>query len=182
MRIELDTRDGSPCAVRSWALDDAGSLARYANDRDIWRNLRDGFPFPYSASDALLFLEKALRRNPESFFAIEVEGEAVGSIGYAIQPDVERISAELGYWLGKPFWGRGITTAAVRTVTAHALHTHRLTRIYATPYEHNRASCRVLEKAGFALEARLRRSALKEGRVIDKWLYAYVVEAEESTA
>ena len=170
MRIDL----GPGAAVRSFTLKDVEPLARHANHRDIWRNLRDAFPHPYTQADALLFLDMALGKDPETLFALEVDGEAAGSIGFTVQPDVERVSAELGYWLGRGHWGRGITTAAVREVTRHAVERHRLTRVFATPYAHNQASCRVLEKAGYQQETLLRRSAIKEGRVIDKWLYAYV--------
>jgi len=110
---------------------------------------------------------------PETFFAIAVEGKAVGGIGYVLKPDVERVSAEIGYWLGEEFWGRGIMTEAVRAVTKYAIEHHRLTRVFAVPYEWNAASCRVLEKAGYAMEGRMRRSAIKDGRVIDQFLHAF---------
>jgi RimJ/RimL family protein N-acetyltransferase len=109
-------------------------------------------------------------------FAIVVAEAAVGGIGFKLHGDVERVSAEIGYWLAEPLWGRGITTEALTAVTALAIREHGLTRVFAVPYEWNAASFRVLEKAGYACEARLRRSAIKDGRVIDQRLYAYVVE------
>jgi RimJ/RimL family protein N-acetyltransferase len=112
---------------------------------------------------------------PEAFFAIEVGGEAAGGVGFMLRSDVERVSAEIGYWLAAVHWNRGITTAALRAVTDYAIAKHSLTRVYALPYEWNAASCRVLEKAGFVLEGRLRKSALKDGKVIDQFLYARVV-------
>jgi len=162
------------CVVRSYRPIDAPSLARHADNRKIWLNLRDAFPHPYRLEDARIFIRRALRAAPQTMFAIDVEEAAVGGIGFTIHVDVERVSAEIGYWLGEPFWGRGITTEALRAVTAHALTAHGLTRIYALPFEWNTASCRVLEKAGYVLEARLRRSAIKDGRVIDQMLYAFV--------
>jgi RimJ/RimL family protein N-acetyltransferase len=169
--------------VRTWRASDANSLAGHANNRKIWRNLRDAFPHPYSLTDAHAFIQAALARTPESFFAITVDDQAVGGIGFTLHGDVDRVSAEIGYWLGEAFWGRGIVTEALRAVTQHALRTHGLTRIYAVPYEWNAASFRVLEKAGYTAEGRLRRSAIKDGRVIDQLLYAYVVPAavEEAT-
>ncbi len=167
----------SNCVVRSWTAADAAPLARYADDREVWLNLRDVFPHPYTLRDAEAFLAMARAMTPETYFAIAVGDEAVGAIGYKRHTDVERVSAEIGYWLGEPFWSRGIATDALRAVTRQAVETHGLTRVYAVPYEWNEASCRVLEKAGYALEGRMRRSAVKDGTIVDQFLYAYVVEA-----
>src|SRR5204863_9899160 len=98
--------------------------------------------------------------------------EAIGGVGFVLRPDVERVSAEIGYWLGEPFWGRGIATDALSAVTAYAIEQHQLTRVFAVPFAWNAASCRVLEKAGYVLEARLRRSAIKDGRMTDQLQYA----------
>jgi RimJ/RimL family protein N-acetyltransferase len=165
-------------AVRPWQASDAQSLAAHANNRKVWRNLRDAFPHPYSLEDAHAFIRMALARTPESFFAIALDGQAVGGIGFTLHGDVERVSAEIGYWLGEAFWGRGIATEALREVTRHAIQAHGLTRVFAVPFEWNPASCRVLEKAGYVAEGRLRRSAIKDGRVVDQILYAYVVPEE----
>lgn len=170
MLLKLDR-----CEVRSYRRSDAPVLAPYADNREVWLNLRDAFPHPYGVADAEAFIERALGDDPETMFAMAVEGRAVGGIGFSLHPDVERFTAEIGYWLGEPFWGRGITTEALGAVTAYAIERHRLTRVYAVPYEWNTASCRVLEKVGYVREARMRKSAFKDGRVIDQFLYAYVV-------
>lgn len=166
------------CDVRSWRVSDADSLARYANNRQIWLNLRDAFPHPYSKRDARDFIRGARQRTPETLFAIAVNGEAVGGIGFVLLPDVERVSAEIGYWLAEPFWGRGLMSEALVAVTAHAIRTHGLSRIYAVPFAGNTASCRVLEKAGYVLEARLRRSAIKAGRLMDQMQYAWIADED----
>ena len=162
------------CVVRSWRTDDAESLQRHADNRKIWINLRDRFPHPYTLDDAHAFLKMAMGMAPQTYFAIEVEGQAAGGIGYQPHEDVERVSAEIGYWLGERFWNRGITTEALAAVTALAVERHGLTRVYALPFEYNTASCRVLEKCGYVLEARLRRSAIKDGRIVDQFQYACV--------
>ena|SRR5579871_6248731 len=167
-------------AIRSWQIADAESLVLHANNRNISRNLRDRFPFPYTFNDAKAFISFALNQKPETVFAIAVDGSAVGGIGLMLHDDVERVAAEIGYWLAEPFWGRGIMSEAVRAMTQYAIRTHQLTRVYALPFEWNRASCRVLEKAGYTLEGRLRRSAIKNGRVIDQFLYAFVVSESDS--
>jgi ribosomal-protein-alanine N-acetyltransferase len=163
------------CTVRSWAEADAPAVARHADNRAIWRNLRDAFPHPYHPAHAEAFIRAARAADPETAFAIEVDGEAAGGVGLKLGTDVERVGAEIGYWLGEAFWGRGITTEAVRAVTGYAVERFGLTRVFALPFAWNDASCRVLEKAGFALEGRLRRSALKDGEVVDQLLYAFVV-------
>lgn len=171
MRLTL-----APCEVRSWRTSDVDALARHADNRKIWLNLRDAFPHPYTRTDAQRFIRATRERVPETAFAIAVDEEAVGGIGFVMHADVERVSAEIGYWLAEPLWGRGIATEALVAVTRYAIETHGLTRIYAVPFAWNAASCRVLEKAGYALEGRLRRSAVKDGRIIDQMQYAFVAE------
>jgi RimJ/RimL family protein N-acetyltransferase len=163
------------CAVRSWRLADVEALARHADNRKIWLNLRDAFPHPYTVRDARDFIKSLRGCTPETTFAIEVGGEAAGSVGFVLRHDVERVSAEIGYWLAEPFWGRGIATEALTAVTRHAIAVHKLTRVYALPFASNAASCRVLEKAGYVLEARLRRSAIKNGIITDQLQYAFIV-------
>jgi RimJ/RimL family protein N-acetyltransferase len=156
-------------------MSDAPSIARHADNPKIGRNLRDGFPSPYTVEAGRDFIQRARELQPLCRFAIVVDGEAVGSIGFTLHANVERVSAEIGYFLGEACWGRGLTTDAVRAVTRYAIQTHGLTRVYAVPYAWNPASFRVLEKAGFVCEGRMRRSAVKDGEVVDQLLYAYVV-------
>ena len=137
-------------------------------------NLRDRFPHPYTIKDAHVFLRGLQETPQETAFAIAVGDEAVGGIGFYPQHDVERVSAEIGYWLGEPFWGRGIATEALKALTAFAVERDRLTRLFAVPFASNVASCRVLEKAGYLLEGRLHRSAIKDGVLQDQCQYAYV--------
>jgi RimJ/RimL family protein N-acetyltransferase len=166
--------------LRHWLPTDRDELAAQANDRRIWLNLRDAFPHPYSLADADRFIEKAARMEPQTFFAIVVAGVVAGGIGYTPRQDVERISAEVGYWLGAAHWGRGIATRAVRSLTALAFAADpELRRLYALPYASNPASARVLEKAGWRREAQMRESVIKDGVVLDQWLYAILrAEAE----
>jgi RimJ/RimL family protein N-acetyltransferase len=168
MNLKLKT-----CEIRSWRWSDLESLVTYANNRSIWINVRDRFPHPYTARDGRAFLKRTRDQQPETAFAIDLNGEAVGGIGFQLQGDVERVSAEIGYWLGEPFWGRGIVTEALVALTEYAVVTHGLTRVFAVPFAWNQASCRVLEKAGYVLEGRLRRSAVKDGRVTDQLQYAF---------
>jgi ribosomal-protein-alanine N-acetyltransferase len=169
MRLSLDK-----CIVRSWEAGDLASLVTHANNRRVWENLRDRFPHPYTRRDGQTFIRYARASEPETSFALEVDGSAVGGIGFSLLADVERVSSEIGYWVGEVYWGRGICTEALRAVTAYAIERHRLTRVFALPFAHNAASRRVLEKAGFVVEGHLRRSAIKDGQVVDQVLYGFI--------
>lgn len=164
----------SKSRLRPWLPGDEESLVRYSNNRKVWRNLRDAFPHPYSLEDAKHWIQIANPALPITNFAIVVEGAAVGGIGLVLKDDVFRRSAEIGYWLGEEFWGRGIVTEAVRTVTEYAFATFDLCRVYAGVFEWNPASMRVLEKAGYEFECRLRKSVTKDGETIDELIYAIV--------
>jgi len=159
--------------LRPWRVSDAASLVRHANSRKIWINLKDRFPHPYTASDADAWITMTMAEPGEpTQFAIEVAGEAVGGIGFERLGDVYRRGAEIGYWLGESYWGRGLTTAAVRALSEHAFAHFDFERLQASVFAWNAASMRVLEKAGYGLEGRLARSVVKDGRIVDSLLYA----------
>ena len=160
------------CTIREWRLDDAGSLAKHANNRRVWLGLRDLFPHPYTIEDANNFLHRATTDQPAKTFCIAIEGSAAGGIGIRIGEDVHRHVAELGYWLGEEFWGHGVMTETVPAFVNYCFKKSPLLRIYAEPYANNAASARVLEKAGFVLEGRLRKNVVKDGEVLDSLLYA----------
>ena len=167
MRLEL-----SRCLVRPWTTADADSLHRHANNRRVSVHLRDRFPFPYELEHAKTFLGWLSNQPSPTVWAIEVNGEAVGGIGVELHSDIERVSAEIGYWLGEQVWGSGIATEALLAVTSEAFKRYDLTRIYAVPFADHAASIRVLEKAGYVKEGLMRQSAIKDGKVRDQALYA----------
>jgi RimJ/RimL family protein N-acetyltransferase len=160
------------CAIRPWVQTDLDSLVRYANNRNIWLQLRDRFPHPYTRESGRAWLREASSTTPTTSFAITVDAEAVGGIGVVLQDDVDRVSAEIGYWLCEPLWGRGIMTAALNRFTDWSFEAFDLTRIFALPFARNVASRRVLEKAGYRLEAELKTSAIKNGEILDQAMYA----------
>lgn len=160
--------------VRSWRTTDAESLARHANNRKIWLNLKDRFPHPYTREDAEGWITFCQLEEPESNFAIEVEGAAVGSVGFEHRGDIWRKSVELGYWLGEGYWGHGIVSEVVPAITAWAFGVWDIERVWAGVFAENAASLRVLEKAGFVCEGRLRRSAVKEARMVDEVVWGRV--------
>ncbi|WP_338868688.1 GNAT family N-acetyltransferase [Myxococcus stipitatus] len=164
--------DCGPCVLRPWRKGDEASLVRHANDRAVWLNLRDRFPHPYTPEDAAWWVSHAGGEEPPTNLAIEVEGEAVGSIGLIPGTDIERRSAEVGYWLGQSLWGRGLAASALKGFCHWAFERYDYLRLFAVPFADNVASCRVLEKAGFQREGLIRRGAVKDGVVHDQALYA----------
>ncbi len=160
------------CVVRSWRRDDLAGLVRHANNRRVWLQMRDRFPHPYTPADAEQWLRLVHEGRPGTHFAIAAADRAVGGIGLDLGSDVERFGAEVGYWLGEAHWGRGIATAALRAFTRYAFDSHALHRLFAKVYAPNRASMRVLEKAGYLREGVLRSAAVKDGVVLDQVLYS----------
>ncbi len=167
------------CQIRPWTLEDAPALLRLADNPHVAENLRDRFPSPYTPADADEWLTIVTQADPFLDFAIVVGDSPIGGIGLALGSDIERVSAEVGYWIGEDHWGRGFATEALRAFIPWALETFALTRLFATTFAHHHASRRVLEKAGFELEGVLRRAAIKRGEVLDMALYGFVSEAPE---
>ena len=160
--------------VRSWRKDDLQALLRHANNAKIAANLRDQFPHPYTRRDGIDFLDFAHSQEPECSFAIEYGDEAVGGVGFLVGRDIARMSAEMGYWLSEEFWGRGIATRAVSAMSEWAFDNYKLARVFAMAFAHNTGSIRVLEKSGFVREGVMRRSAIKNGVILDQILFAKV--------
>jgi ribosomal-protein-alanine N-acetyltransferase len=160
------------CTIRPWTPADAESLQRHANNRNVSIQLRDRFPYPYTIDHAQTFLNWVATQASPTVWAIEVDGEACGGIGIEMHTDVERVSAEIGYWLGESVWGRGIATEALIALTGEVFKRFDLTRLYAVPFADHVASVRVLQKAGYVREGHLRQSAIKDGTIRDQLLFA----------
>ena len=164
--------------LRAWTLEDAPALAKLINNKKVQDNLRDGLPFPYGEEDAKAFLSAVLASDPDQnlAFAIEADGELIGSISATRCANIHFRTAELGYYLGEPYWGKGFATEAVRQLCDYIYRNTDIIRIFAEPFAYNTASCRVLEKAGFQLEGLLRSNAVKNGRILDMKMYARIRE------
>jgi ribosomal-protein-alanine N-acetyltransferase len=163
-----------PVILRPFTLADAPALVRHGDDRGIWLNMRDRFPHPYTLASAEGYLNFVASEDGQHdvLLAIEVAGEAAGSISLLFKHDVSRRSAEIGYWLGREHWGKGYVTAAVQALTAYGFAHFDLARIYAMVFAHNEASGKVLEKAGYTFEARLRQAITKDHQTMDGLVYA----------
>ena len=158
--------------LRPWNINDLDSLVFHANDFDIAKNLTDKFPFPYTKEHGTAFIEMAIADNPIHIFAIDINGFAVGGIGIHPQQDIMKKNAELGYWLGKQYWNKGIVSKAIVQMVDFGFKTYDITRIFAGTFGTNIASQKVLEKAGFVLEARLKNIVFKNGEFQDDLIYA----------
>ena len=169
---------GRLCRLRPWRIEDAEALTALANNRRVWRNLTDIFPHPYTQEDAYAWLREQSSdktANPgapgPSHFALEVDGVLAGALGFQRREDINRKTLSLGYWLGDPFWGRGIMTDAVRHVLPYAFTMDKVARVQAGIFAWNPASTRVVEKAGFSFEGRLRNAVFKDGEMTDLLYY-----------
>lgn len=163
--------------LRPWRRGDEPSLVRYANNPKIAAQLRDLFPSPYTPADARLWVDRASAQvSVPTNLAIVRGGEAIGGVGIVPYEDVHRHSAEIGYWLGEPFWGLGLTTRAVAGMSSYAFANFDLVRLAALVFETNPASARVLEKCGYRFEGRLVAAATKNGRTLDLLSYGLVRE------
>jgi [ribosomal protein S5]-alanine N-acetyltransferase len=162
----------SSVKLRPFRLEDAPRLAELANNIKIAVNLRDGFPHPYSLADAENFIKMCMSQNPTQAFAIEYNGEYAGNIGLHPETDVYRKSAEIGYFLGEPYWGKGIMTEAVKQMVEYGFANLDIVRIHTGIFEYNVASQRVLEKCGFKKEVVFEKAIFKNNRLWNEVRYA----------
>lgn len=163
---------GSEILIRPYREDDLAGLLLQADHAQVAMNLRDAFPHPYTRQDAEQWIALATGECADTNFVIESDGAFAGGIGVALTEAERRITAEIGYWIGPDFWGRGIVTAAVARFVPWIFETHPgIVRIEAGIYHDNPASTRVLEKNGFHHEATLSRSTRKGDRILDELMY-----------
>ena len=161
--------------LRTWTSKDAETFMKYVNNRAIWLNMRDEFPYPCTRQDADRLIAQANSNDNVIYLAIANEWEAVGSISLQIHDDIRRYSGVLSYWVGQPYWGQGLATAAIEIISDYALSKLGLVRVYAKVFSTNIGSIRALEKSGFEREGYFRKGVFKEGQFIDQTLYAKVV-------
>ncbi|HEX4934345.1 MAG TPA: GNAT family N-acetyltransferase [Gemmatimonadaceae bacterium] len=164
------------CAIRSWRPDDAPRLARIANDRSIWVMVRDRFPHPYSLADADAHIARSLEQDPPRNLAITVDDVVIGAIGCIPGEDINRVRAEVGYWLGADARGKGYATEALRGFVQWLWDTTEFQHLTAAVFTDNPASARVLEKAGFVFAFLARKCAIKDGVLRDEWNYSLTRE------
>lgn len=162
--------------LRSLQASDRTQLASLANNWNIWKNVRDQMPYPYTEDNADFFINHVASSKENHIRAILHNDTFCGMIGLHPQKDVYRLSAELGYWIGEPFWGKGIATEAVHQMTSFGFSHLNLNRIYAGVYGHNIASMRVLEKCGFEKEGIFKNAVIKNNVIIDEHRFAKLAD------
>lgn len=160
--------------LRRFTSQDAERLVFLANNKNVSKNLRDAFPHPYTLKDAENFISNFISQEPLTIFAIEYNSEYVGNIGLMIGTDVYRKTAEIGYFIGEDYWGKGITTKAVNLITDYAFNKLNIVRIHTGVFEYNTASMKVLEKCGFQKEAIFKKSIYKDNKIWDEHRYALI--------
>jgi len=162
--------------LREWKRSDAAALAKIANNKKVWDNVRDRLPHPYTKKDAKEWLALVKKQNITTTFCIEVDGEMAGSIGFTLKEDVYRKNAEIGYFIGENYWGKGVATDAVRQLVDYIRKNFDLVRLYAEVFEYNKASMKVLEKNGFYLECIRKRAAIKNDTILDDYVWVKLLE------
>jgi len=166
----------SKSTIRSFRPSDAESITKHISTYSVACNMLR-IPHPYSLQDAEHWIGIATKKDPQTNFGIAIDDQIVGGIGLAVNPSGVAAcahSAEIGYWLGETFWGRGIVTEALNAVSEWAFRELNLVRLCAHVFARNAASVRVLEKTGYAFEGRLLAHYFRESEFIDGLLYAKV--------
>lgn len=174
MSVEIDL---APYSVRSFRPGDEPTLQRAADDWQVARWLRDAFPHPYTIADARDWVAYASTVEPQTELAIVDRRAVVGSVGFKLQDDMQRRSAEVGYWVASSHWGRGIATRALAALVRHAFDGFDLIRLFAGVKEGNVASAKVLAANGFELEGRLRKAITgRSGEEKDELMYGLLLD------
>jgi RimJ/RimL family protein N-acetyltransferase len=160
--------------LRPFELGDAPRVKLLAGDRDV-AAMTLNVPHPYEDGIAEKWIgshQERFDKGEETVVAITLKGsgELIGAMGLILKVDHEK--AELGYWIGKPYWGHGYCTEAARAFLRYAFTELRLNRVHAYHFHHNPASGHVLKKIGMQYEGRLRQHVKKWGQFIDNELYS----------
>ena len=158
--------------LKPFELSDALIFSLHANNINIWRNLTNQFPHPYSVEDAQNYIKLTLQPSPKQILGIYVDAEPIGSIGLHPLEDIFSKNMELGYWLAEPYWSKGIMTKAIGQMVEYGFENFDINRIFARPFHRNIGSIKALEKNDFKLEAKLEKTIFKEGKYEDELIYA----------
>ncbi len=162
--------------IRSYDNSDIDALIKYANNIKVSRWLKNTFPYPYTRDDAIVWIANCAAQEPEVNFALANNEELIGGIGLKLNNDVFIHNAEIGYWLGEPFWGKNITTEAVKEMTKYAFNNFDINRIFAGVFEGNSASVRVLQKCRYKLDGIMQKAVYKEDKFLDQYIFALLKE------
>lgn len=162
--------------IRPWKPEDAAPLAAICNNKKIWLNVRDTFPYPYTVANAVEWIAFTLSQKPIRNMAVIYNDNIAGSIGVMTKEDVYRKSIEIGYFIGEPYWGKGIATTAVGLLVEYIKSNFDVIRMYAEVFSHNNASMKVLEKNGFHLEGIREKAVIKNNVIMDDYVWVRFLE------
>lgn len=163
-------------SIRSFKDTDVDSIVKHANDLEVSKYMRDSFPYPYTKENAIQWIDFVKKNYPKLLFAIADEYELIGGIGAVPQSDVHRFSAEIGFWVGRMHWNKGITSKALPVFCKYLFSKFSFNRLVANVFEGNDASRKVLEMNGFILEGTHRKSVFKENKFVDHYTYGLLKE------
>jgi len=164
--------DAGLCELRTLQPRDAEPMAQYANNERIWQNVRDYFPHPYRIEDAVSFIATECNRETQQNLGVIYEDACIGVIGFYPMQDVYRLTADFGYWIGEPFWGKGIISAAISVMAEYIFNHTGIIRLQSSVFDFNKASMRVLAKNGFTLDCIARKGAIKNGEIVDEYRFS----------
>ena len=162
--------------IRNFIDDDVDSLYKYANNINVSQYLRESFPYPYSKQNALEWIYFIKQDSDKLALAIADEHELIGGIGAIPNNDVHRFTAEIGFWLGEPFWNKGIMTKAIRVFCNYLFDAYNYNKLSANVFEGNEASKKVLQNTGFILEGILIKNIFKKNKFMDQYIYGLLKE------
>ncbi len=174
--MEFITLQFDKYQIRQYQLTDVEDLVKYGNNYSVSKFLRDTFPYPYTKENAVQWIEFVKSNNSTLSFVIATDQELIGGIGAIPHIDVHRFVAEVGFWLGEPFWNKGIITKALKIFCNYLFTNYNFNRLTANVFEGNDASIRVLEKTGFVLEGIQRKNVFKENKFVDHYIYGLLKE------
>jgi [ribosomal protein S5]-alanine N-acetyltransferase len=157
--------------IRPWQPEDAAALSAVANNKNLWDKMRDRFPHPYTISAAEDWIALCIKQTPTEHFCIEGDGRVCGGIGFIPGSDVEKKSAEIGYFVGEDFWGKGIATKAIALLVKYLAANHQFVRLFSIVYANNPGSMKALQKNGFNLEQIRKKAVFKNGVIMDDYVW-----------
>ena len=160
--------------LRPFQSSDVPALQRAANNRKIADSLRDSFPYPYTLQQAEEYISALKDRNPQTDFVIEADGAFAGRIAVDLKDDIYRTTAEIGYWIAEPYWGKGIASEAIGQMTAYVKQHFNRPRLFAVCFESNTGSRKALERNGFRLEAIRQKAVIKNGVIMNDCVYVLI--------
>ena len=156
--------------LRDYKESDVSILCSLANNENVTRYMTTAFPYPYTEEDAQWWVTSGCKEGIVK--VIEYNGEFVGSVGATPKTEEHSRTALIGYWVGEPYWGKGLACEALKELTNYIFSTTDIVRLEASIYSPNTPSMKVAEKAGYQEEAVLKSAVFKNGEFYNEHIYS----------